>query len=172
MADTAEGSPGNRSWEGAMEVRTGQTPRGADVDDAGAGELNRLIGWSGMALGAGMGLLLGLWAFDGPLPTPAWIGDYDATPRRLLRLSHIACFGLGLINLLMAREAPRLALSAGLRRAALQAMNLGNVLLPVTLFAAALYAPLKYLMPLPALAVFAALCLTAIGLWLGRGGVR
>jgi hypothetical protein len=44
-------------------------------------------------------------------------------------------------------------------------MNFGNIFLPLTLFAAGLYHPLKYLMPIPAFSVFVALCLTAWGVW-------
>jgi hypothetical protein len=42
-------------------------------------------------------------------------------------------------------------------------MNFGNVFLPLTLFAAATYPPLKYLLPLPALGVFLALVAAAFG---------
>lgn len=44
-------------------------------------------------------------------------------------------------------------------------MNFGNIFLPLTLFAASIYQPCKYLMPLPALAVTTAMCLLAIGCW-------
>ena len=56
---------------------------------------NRAIGWSSLLTGVLLGLLLGMWSFDGPLAVPALLGDYDETPRRLLRLGHIAFFGLG-----------------------------------------------------------------------------
>ncbi len=47
-------------------------------------------------------------------------------------------------------------------------MNFGNVFLPLTLFAAAAYRPLKYTMSAPAVAVFLALLLTAYGVCCGR----
>ena len=40
-------------------------------------------------------------------------------------------------------------------------MNFGNVFLPLTLFAAAAYRPLKYAMGAPVLAILVALVLTA-----------
>ena len=126
---------------------------------------NRLIGWTSLALGAGTGLVMGLWSFDGPLTVPAWLGGYGDTSRRLARLGHIAFFGLGILNLLLARELPRL--TAGARRLAGPAMNFGNVFLPLTLIAAAAWHPLKYAMPLPATAVFLALVVAAWGV---RGG--
>ena len=42
-------------------------------------------------------------------------------------------------------------------------MNFGNVFLPLTLLAAAIYHPLKYSMPIPALAVFVAVVIAAYG---------
>jgi len=119
-----------------------------------------------LVFGAGSGLLLGLWSFDGPVPTPAWLGDYGDTARRLVRLGHIAFFGLGMLNVLIARELPRLVLDKGVKRIASRAMNFGNIFLPLTLFAAGAYHPLKYLMPVPAISVFVALCLVAYGAWL------
>ena len=131
-------------------------------------DLNRIVAWTGMACGAALGLIMGLWSFDGPLAPPSFIGDYTDTPRRLLRLGHIACFGIGILNLLLvqalveSRDSPRVA-----RRAA-QAMNFGNVFLPLVLLIAAVYTPAKYLLPFPALSVFAALCLAAYVVGAGR----
>ena len=77
---------------------------------AGIGEFNRAIAWSGFAAGAGMGLIMGMWSFDGPVAVPALIGEYGDTARRLLRLGHIALFGLGILNLLLVRNLPTLPL--------------------------------------------------------------
>jgi hypothetical protein len=53
-------------------------------------QLSRAIALTSLMLGAASGLVLGLWAFGGPLPKPAWFGDYGETSRRLFRLGHIA----------------------------------------------------------------------------------
>jgi len=124
---------------------------------------NRVVGWTTAALGVGTGLVMGLWSFDGPLPVPAWIGEYGETSRRLVRLGHIALIGLGILDILLARELPRSALRASAKRLAAWAMILGNVFLPLTLFAAAAFRPLKYFMALPASCVFVALLLAAHG---------
>jgi len=124
---------------------------------------NRQVAWISMAIGAATGMLLGLWSFDGPFGVPGFLGAYDDTARRLARLGHIACFGLGFINLLLARELPSLALSPNLRRSASRAMNFGNIALPLTLFVAAALPPAKYLMSLPAASILFALVLTARG---------
>jgi hypothetical protein len=126
-------------------------------------ESNRAVGWASLAVGVATGLVMGLWSFDGPLPTPAWLGQYGDTSRRLARLGHIAFIGLGILNIQLARELTMSTLGEGGRRVASLAMNLGNVLLPLTLFAAAAWRPAKYAMGLPATAVFVALCLAAWG---------
>lgn len=125
--------------------------------------MNRTIGWWSLAAGVATGLVLGLWSFDGPLPVPAWLGAYDDTARRLARLGHIAFVGLGMLNILLARELPQSTLDDSRRRLASRAMNLGNLLLPVLLFAAAAFPPVKYALAVPATAVFLALCLAAWG---------
>ena len=114
---------------------------------------NRAVGWTCMAAGIASGLVLGLWSFDGPVEVPDWIGDYASTPRRMVRLAHIALMALGIINILLGRELPDLALGPGTKRAVSVTMNIGNVFLPLTLFAGALFMPLKYLMAIPALCV-------------------
>jgi len=125
------------------------------------GETNRIVGWTSLAVGAATGLVMGLWSFDGPAPVPAWLGGYDDVARRLARLGHIACFGLGILNLLLARELAGTALARGPKRVASVAMNVGNVFLPLTLFAAAAWHPAKYVMSIPATAVLLALSITA-----------
>lgn len=124
---------------------------------------NRMIGWISLTVGAGTGLVLGLWSFSGPVPVPEWLGEYNDVSRRLARLGHIAFFGLGILNILLAASLPRTVLSRGQFRTAQVAMNFGNIGLPTSLFAAAIYHPLKYLMPFPATAVFVAMSLAALG---------
>jgi hypothetical protein len=124
---------------------------------------NRAVGWASLAVGVATGLVMGLWSFDGPLPVPAWLGEYGDSPRRLARLGHIAFIGLGILNILLARELTQSALGERGRRVVSFAMNFGNVLLPIAPFAAAAWRPAKYVMGLPATAVFVALCLAAWG---------
>lgn len=126
-------------------------------------KLNRTIGWVSLVLGAISGLVLGLWSFGGPVEVPAWLGDYSDVSRRLARLCHISLFGLGILNLLVARELPRCALRKQAKQSASIAMNFGNVFLPLTLFAAAVYHPMKYALGLPGLSVALALAITAYG---------
>jgi hypothetical protein len=125
--------------------------------------MNRTVGWASLAAGIATGLVMGLWSFDGPLPSPAWLGEYADTPRRLARLGHIAFIGLGILNILLSRELADSSLEARGRRIASVSMNVGNVLLPLNLFVAAAWHPAKYAMALPGTAVLLALCLAAWG---------
>ena len=62
--------------------------------------INLLAGWIGFLAGAVTGALMGL-CFH----RENWLGGYGSFPRRMIRLGHIACFGLGLINILFALTA-------------------------------------------------------------------
>jgi hypothetical protein len=62
-------------------------------------------GWLLMALSMGIGLLIGMYAFDGPLPAPSHFEGYNNFVRRLSRLDHAYCIVLGLVGIFVAREA-------------------------------------------------------------------
>ncbi len=127
--------------------------------------LNRAVGFTSLLVGVASGMILGLWSFGGPIPVPEAIGDYGDLPRRLLRLGHIAFFGLGLINLTIAGHWRRLDLDRPAARRALRLMNLGNLGLPPMLLAAAWQPALLYLLPAPVACVFGALALCVLGAW-------
>jgi len=131
---------------------------------------NRIIAWVGFSLGIGTGLVMGLWSFDGPVAVPGWLGAYADTSRRLVRLGHIALLGLGFLNLHLAAALPTAGLSARGNRLAARAMNIGNLFLPLTLFAAAALPGFKYLLPLPALCVALAVALATVGVIREPGG--
>ena len=56
-----------------------------------------------------IGLLMGAYAFDGPLPAPSFIGDYNALPRMLLRDVHVILLSLGMVGIAVAatRKPPK-----------------------------------------------------------------
>lgn len=122
-----------------------------------------IIAWTSILMGAFSGLVLGLWSFHGPLPTPEWIGGYDALPRRFLRLAHIAFFALGMLHLLVARQIAATPVRPLTDRFALLAMAFGNLAMPLTLIAASVLEPLKYLAAVPALALTFAFSIAAMG---------
>ena len=52
------------------------------------GKKNVSFGWIWVLAGLIVGGIMGMWSFNGPMPSP--IGDYTSLPRRMIRLSHIA----------------------------------------------------------------------------------
>jgi len=120
------------------------------------------ISWCSILAGALSGAIMGLWSFGGPFPTPEWIGGYDDLPRRFLRLAHVAMFALGLLHMLVARQITAAPTTPKLDRLGLNAMAAGNILMPVVLIAAAVWEPLKYLSPLPTLALTIAFAVAAL----------
>ena len=134
---------------------SGRSGRSSDVSG------NITLAWCSIAAGALTGLVLSLWSFKGPVPVPPEIGAYTDVSRRLLRLGHIAFFGLGMLNIMLARHLSGAWYDSRRTRLALVSMNFGNLFLPPTLIAAAFWLPLKYLASLPAMAVTLALLIAA-----------
>lgn len=62
--------------------------------------VNLFAGWLSFFLGALSGALIGL-----RFHREDWLGGYQSFRRRMVRLGHIAFFGLGLINILFALSA-------------------------------------------------------------------
>ncbi len=56
---------------------------------------NLFLAWLWILLGLGTGLVLGLFFHH-----ENWLGGYGSFKRRMYRLGHISCFGLGAVNLL------------------------------------------------------------------------
>jgi hypothetical protein len=61
-------------------------------------------GWLLVVLSMSVGLVIGLYAFDGPLPTPGFVGPYNELARRLIRLGHAYTIVFGLLAILLARQ--------------------------------------------------------------------
>ena len=61
-------------------------------------------GWSLIAVSLSAGLLMGCYAFDGPLPTPRFLGSYNEFARRLSRLAHAYCIVLGMLSIFLSRS--------------------------------------------------------------------
>ena len=105
---------------------------------------NLLAGWSGFLAGAVTGALMGLF-----FHRENWLGGYGSFPRRMIRLGHIACFGLGLINILFALTAATLppAPAASLASSLLVA---GMITMPVTCFLTAWRKSFRHFFFIPA----------------------
>lgn len=61
-------------------------------------------GWALIAGSTSAGMLMGLYAFDGPFETPAILGQYNEIPRRLSWLAHSYCIVLGIMAVFLAKE--------------------------------------------------------------------
>jgi len=125
------------------------------------GEWNMVVGWGGMIWGALLGMTYGLWA-----ESREWAGGYGSFRRQALRLAHIAAFALGIINVLYGITGAGLAALPGwAATSGGLAMILGGLLMPAVCLAAAWRRSLRYLLPIPAVCVAAALAVQAWG-WL------
>ena len=60
-------------------------------------EINIVAAWIGFLLGCTAGAIPGLFFYQ-----KEWLGGYASWPRRMIRLAHIAFFGLGLLNIAFA----------------------------------------------------------------------
>lgn len=61
-------------------------------------------GWLLIAFSMAAGLIMGLYAFDGPLPPPAFIGAYNDIVRRVIRQAHAYAIVVGFISILISRQ--------------------------------------------------------------------
>ena len=87
--------------------------------------MNEAFGWIWILAGFVSGFALGL-----GFHRDDWLGGYGSLRRRMIRLGHISFLGLGILNLLFALSAPRLALGPGARSFAAWAFIVGGVTMP------------------------------------------
>lgn len=87
---------------------------------------NLTFGWISLVAGAATGAILGLW-----FQRPNFLGGYDSYRRRLVRLGHIAFFGLGFVNILFGLSRTYMQLSTSEMAAASVALMIGNVTMPL-----------------------------------------
>jgi len=92
-----------------------------------------------------------------------WAGGYASYRRRMLRLGHIAFFGLGFINLFFALTLERIALPSINVQIASAGLLLGVVTMPLICFLSAWRKPIRHLFPVPVLAVSGALLSLLVG---------
>jgi len=109
-----------------------------------------ITGWASMLGGAVSGAAMGL-CFH----REDWLGGYGSFRRRLLRLGHIAFFGLGFLNLLFAFSVRALPIAAPFGEVAAAGFVLGAATMPLTCFLAAWKTPFRQLFPVPVAGVLA-----------------
>jgi hypothetical protein len=86
---------------------------------------NEAFGWISVAASLLVGLVMGV-----KFQREDWLGGYNAFPRRMVRLAHVALAALGMLNVLFAQALPRLDLAPGLAYVASFAFVTAAVLMP------------------------------------------
>ena len=104
--------------------------------------LNLAAGWYGFLGGVLSGMIIGLF-----FHRENWLGGYDSFPRRMVRLGHIAFFGLGLINILFALSTSG---PSSWTDVASKLLIVGLVTMPLNCFATAWKRSFRHLFFIPA----------------------
>jgi hypothetical protein len=120
---------------------------------------NVLTGWTAIAAGVLSGALIGLRFHD-----QEWLGGYGSFRRRMLRLGHIACFGLGFLNLMFATTERNFPLASPWQSIASIAFIAGAATMPVACFLTAWSERFRRLFPIPVSVVTTAVCCVIGGL--------
>ena len=116
------------------------------------GEANLIFGWITMLLGVFAGAGIGLF-----IHIEDWGGGYASYRRRMLRLAHIAFFGLGFINLFFALTLEQVSLPQINQQIASIGLILGGITMPMVCYLSAWRMSMRHLFPIPVLAVTSAL---------------
>lgn len=113
-------------------------------------QLHILTGWGSMMLGALSGAAIGLF-----FHRDEWAGGYGSFRRRMMRLGHIAFFGLGFLNLMFGLTAQAIPLPPLHLSVASAGFLVGALAMPLTCFLAAWRKPFRHLFFIPVLGVMA-----------------
>ncbi|HTM35522.1 MAG TPA: hypothetical protein VL156_02135 [Terriglobales bacterium] len=120
--------------------------------------LNLVGGWIGILAGVLSGAAIGLFFHQ-----ETWMGGYASYRRRLMRLGHIAFFGLGFVNLAFAATFDQLSLRGSWLAIASWTLIIAAASMPICCFLAAWRKPLRHLFPIPVLSITTGLLAILIG---------
>jgi len=109
--------------------------------------INLQAGWIGILLGCLAGAIPGLFFHKND-----WQGGYASWRRRMIRLAHIAFFGIGIINLSFFLTVRALGLDGGLQTVSFL-LILGAVAMPLICYLSAWKMFFRHLFFIPALSV-------------------
>jgi hypothetical protein len=124
--------------------------------------LNVFAGWIGIFLGVLAGSFLGLFYYKDD-----WAGGYSSFRRRMLRLGHIALFGLGIINVLYGLTVESTDLVVPFSVIASVLLVVGAAMMPTCCYLTAWRKPFRHLFPIPVVCVAVGVVLLLIG-WVSR----
>lgn len=117
---------------------------------------NLYAAWIGFLLGSLAGIAPGMY-----FHRDDWLGGYGTWPRRMVRLAHIAFFGIGILNLAFALTVRSLGLEDGIALSS-ALLILGAITMPLVCYLSAFRWGFRRLFPVPALSVTAGV---AVFLW-------
>ena len=119
--------------------------------------VNVVAAWIAIFAGIVAGMITGLFFHQ-----EQFLGGYTGWPRRLVRLGHVAFFGLGFINLGFALTTQTLQIRSGIKVPSIL-LILGLVTMPLVCYLAAFRKPFRHLFVIPVLSVLA-----GVALFIGR----
>jgi hypothetical protein len=119
--------------------------------------VNVVAAWIAIFAGVVAGMITGLFFHQ-----EQFLGGYTGWSRRLVRLGHIALFGLGFINLGFALTTRSLGITSGIELPSIL-LIVGLVTMPLVCYLAAFRMPLCHLFVIPVLSVLA-----GVALFIGR----
>jgi uncharacterized membrane protein len=112
---------------------------------------NIIAAWIGFLLGGISGAIPGLFFY-----LHDWLGGYTSWPRRMIRLGHIAFFGIGFLNLGMGLTGKVLGIES---LPASLLMIVGAITMPLLCYASAFKPAFRHLFFIPAGSVILAIAL-------------
>lgn len=112
-------------------------------------DINAIAAWVGVLLGVISGAIVGIWFHQ-----DHWLGGYGSWRRRMVRLGHIAFFGIAMLNLGYALTVRSVGWTPPPRVAA-DALAAAVVLMPAICFLSAWRKPMRRLFPIPVACVLA-----------------
>lgn len=115
--------------------------------------VNIVAAWIAIFAGIVAGTISGLF-----FHREQFLGGYTGWPRRLVRLGHVAFFGLGLINLSFALTTQVMGITSGIELPSIL-LIIGLVTMPLVCYMAALRKPLRHLFVIPVVSVLAGVML-------------
>jgi len=123
------------------------------------GMLNLTLGWLLISVGFATGLLLGL-----GFHKAGFLGGYDSLRRRMVRLGHIACVMLGVLNILYFLTGQHAELSDFERAGVTWTFVVGAVAMPLVCWLTAWRTPFRHLFFIPVASLLYAGITLTVGL--------
>ncbi|MDH3266769.1 MAG: hypothetical protein OEM25_07380 [Gammaproteobacteria bacterium] len=120
---------------------------------------NMLAGWTGMVFGLLSGAVIGLFFHQ-----EAFAGGYGSFRRRMLRLGHVAFFGIGIINVIFALTLTNTSVVLRYPDIASICLIAAAMLMPLICFLTAWKKSFRHIFALPVLAVAIPLVLLLQGM--------